>query len=389
MTETELDVIASENLIHEVSETVNGASLVLQGRIAHIRGENILFSAERGAVFSLNETAAEIWRALDEGMSPEAVSLRLAAHGVRRDLANRHVNAAIESWGRLGLIRPCAPSALIASSDGATQVVALPGIHIRIVYPTGRTIAARSLFRHLEARTGCIDVLLQLVEQRDLIHLFRNGKWLQVCYDDELGTVLKGQLLTEVLEKGGYEVAIHAAALVRDNRALLLCGRPGAGKTTLTLALIRTGFQFAGDDVTLLDSRGRSIGLPFAPAVKVGAWPILAEHYPELETMPVFRRPDRKRVRYPVPEKFVPFSPKTVGWVLLLRRNQAAIASLEPVDPAGALRGMLNGAFTPQGEVTGSAFDALAQVLDSAQVYCLNYSGLKDATRLIRGLCEA
>ena len=205
---------------------------------------------------------------------------------------------------------------------------------------------------------------------------------------DELAVVLKGQLLTEVLERCAHELAVHAAALVRDDRILLLCGSPGAGKTTLAVGLVHAGFGFAGDDVTLLDSLGYGTGIPFAPAVKAGALPVLANYCRELDVAPVCRRPDRRRVSYLLLKEFVSPTPRKIGWVILLRRRTNARAMLAPVDPVDAVRGLLNGSFALGGELTGTAFDALTKVIESADVYCLNYSTLDDAIALLQKACR-
>ncbi|TGR91723.1 aldolase, partial [bacterium M00.F.Ca.ET.191.01.1.1] len=97
---------------------------------------------------------------------------------------------------------------------------------------------AITVFRHLEVQRETADILLQMVEQGGRVHLFRNGDWVLSCSPDELPVMLKGQLLTEVLDHGAYELAVHAAALVRNKRMVLVCGNPGAGKTTLTMALV-------------------------------------------------------------------------------------------------------------------------------------------------------
>jgi hypothetical protein len=200
--------------------------------------------------------------------------------------------------------------------------------------------------------------------------------------------MVKGQLLTEVLERGGYELAIHAAALVKGGRAALLCGNPGAGKTTLTLALVNAGFGFAADDVTLLHAGGRCAGLPFAPAVKAGSWSLLSKYCPDLDAAPIFRRPDGKRVRYAVPKALALPADKAVGWIILLRRDSSSNARLQPIDAAGALRGLLNGASAPGRELSNTAFDALTDLVGSAEAYCLSYSRLDDAVELIGKTCR-
>jgi hypothetical protein len=56
-------------------------------------------------------------------------------------------------------------------------------------------------------------------------------------------------------------LAVHAAALAPDDRALLLAGPGRAGKTTLSLAGLSAGWRFIGDDYVLVDCRAE------APAV--------------------------------------------------------------------------------------------------------------------------
>ncbi|TGS57634.1 aldolase, partial [Mesorhizobium sp. M3A.F.Ca.ET.201.01.1.1] len=118
--------------------------------------------------------------------------------------------------------------------------------------------------------------------------------------------------------------------------------------------------------------------------------PLLAKYCPGLDAVPICRRPDRKRVRFAVPKAFVPLppAPLPIGCVVLLRRSRDSKAGLESVDPAGALRGLLNGAFAPGREVTGAAFDALSKIIGSAQAYCLTYSRLDDAVELIAKACR-
>lgn len=368
----------------------NPGTFVTRGRLVRVRGQNILFSPSQQAIFAVNDTAADIWRSLEEGMPPQAISVEMAHRGVDRLEADRHVEAALGDWLRLSLVRPCTPLSISSAQKPVSQVVAVAGLNIRIVYPAACAFPAITVFRHLEVRSETADVLLEVVWHGGRVHLLRDGGWILSCSLDELPVMLKGQLLTEVLDYGAYELALHAAALFRNERIVLLCGNPGAGKTTLTLALVHAGFGFVADDVTLLDSSGHGIGLPFAPAVKAGAWPLLAEYCPGLDAVPVCRRPDRRRVRFAVPKAFVPLPPDPlpIGRVVLLRRGRDSKASLEPVDPAHALRGLLNGALAPGGELSGTAFDVLIQLIGSAETCCLTYSRLDDAVKLITKACR-
>jgi hypothetical protein len=59
-----------------------------------------------------------------------------------------------------------------------------------------------------------------------------------------------------------------------------------------------------------------------------------------------------------------------------------------PVDPVDALRGLLNGSFSLGGELTGTAFDLLTEIVRSADVFCLTYSRLPDAIALLQKACR-
>jgi len=53
-------------------------------------------------------------------------------------------------------------------------------------------------------------------------------------------------------ERGRY--ALHASAVARGGRALLMAGESGSGKSSTALSLIHTGWDWLADDVVLLES---------------------------------------------------------------------------------------------------------------------------------------
>ena len=59
--------------------------------------------------------------------------------------------------------------------------------------------------------------------------------------------------LAELLKRHGLYM-VHAAGLAVDGKGLLVAGQSGAGKTTLTLTLVRAGFGFLADDTVFLQA---------------------------------------------------------------------------------------------------------------------------------------
>jgi hypothetical protein len=63
---------------------------------------------------------------------------------------------------------------------------------------------------------------------------------------------IQGRLLGLYFRQSGH-VVLHANVVSRGGRALLLLGMSGAGKTTLTSALLTRGFGFLSDDLAVLE----------------------------------------------------------------------------------------------------------------------------------------
>lgn len=57
-------------------------------------------------------------------------------------------------------------------------------------------------------------------------------------------------------------IPMHASAVAIDGRAWLLCGATGAGKSTLTAALLAQGAEFIGDDLTMIDIESGDAAVP-------------------------------------------------------------------------------------------------------------------------------
>ena len=76
-------------------------------------------------------------------------------------------------------------------------------------------------------------------------------------------------------------VVLHAGGVALDGAGVIISGPSGAGKTTLTAALVRAGFRYLTDEAVAIDP---STGLvhPYAKAlcIKRGSWELLADLRP-------------------------------------------------------------------------------------------------------------
>ncbi len=356
---------------------------------SRVAERNLLFSTRDQRVFEINDMAAYIWCSICEGCGHETIVRELASQGIPLETATTYLGDALRDWCQRGILKP-APIAPASMSDKMLfcQQIEVLGVSILVRYGTGLFRDVAPVFRHLQMEKAAPDVTLDVVEEGSRIELFRNGNWMFSFRGDELATVLKGQLLDEALTAADYELALHTATLVQDDRVMLLNGRPGAGKTTLTLALVSAGFGFAGDDVALLDSQGQVTGIPFSPACKAGAWKLVARYQPEINNDPVFHRCDRRRVRYPAPRNLRSAIPRPVGWVIFLDRQDRATTALTRIDPIRAMQGMLRESCAQGRRLTAAGFTSLLHAISHAECYQLTYYNLEDAVDLLCRTCQ-
>lgn len=82
---------------------------------------------------------------------------------------------------------------------------------------------------------------------------------------------------------------VHASAVARDGRCVLLAGPSGSGKSTLAAFLVARGYQFVTDDYAPIELGSWLVWpVPFAASIKSGSWKPLLAAFPELDRQPTF-----------------------------------------------------------------------------------------------------
>ncbi len=377
------------------------SDLVLSGVAMKLGGRALLFSHARQQVFELNETACAIWAELQAGL-PRTSSLgELSASRRWSDHDREIVETAVDAWRELGLIENVADrderlrreaASRCAAPRRSASMIGDGSVLERPLVVAGVRIDLRFSHRALERRCAVLSAtfrapddapaaaVIRIVARNDSVQLFIDGVPGARVRPAAFVPALKAALVSVVLERGDYALALHAAALVREGRATLLSGPPGAGKTTLATALSGRAGVMACDDLVLLQNDGRVLPVAFPAAVKSGAWALAEAFEPRLAALPEHLRPDGVRVRY-LPVRALAGSFPVERLVLLNRAGKGP--SLEAADPVAALDGLLRGAYTPDRRLDADGFAALVIMLRGAE--CLRLSGapLDEAVRLL------
>ena len=186
-----------------------------------------------------------------------------------------------------------------------------------------------------------------------------------------------------------HYLMLHAAVLEKNGRAVVLPGDPGAGKSTLTAALMLSGWRLLSDEITLIDrDDGMLVGLARPVSLKNASIDVIRQAFPEAVIgAPAYDthkgtvahvRPSAESVAR-VGEKARP------AWVIFPRWRADAEARLSPHSRADALLHTASHAFN-YSLLGGLGFELNAALMDACSCYDFEYSRLDEALRVFAEL---
>jgi len=195
--------------------------------------------------------------------------------------------------------------------------------------------------------------------------------------------------LALVLLSTSHVVAVHAAAVSRYGRGMLLCGASGAGKSSLAYGCARAGWTYTTDDASYLlrdADRPRVIGNSHQFRFRPSAQTL----FPELSGRSLTPRA-RGKPSIEVPtsemENILSAEEATIHNIVFLNRRPSSSAQLKPLSRNVAIEYFRQHVY-PE-EVIGLSQTVALEQLSAVDTYELRYSDLARAVaqldRLARG----
>jgi HprK-related kinase A len=183
----------------------------------------------------------------------------------------------------------------------------------------------------------------------------------------------------------------HSAVVEKAGRAAILAGPPGSGKSTLCAALLAYGWRLLSDELALLDpARGRLQPIPRPVALKGASIQLIEGLMPQLRIGRVFA-PTHKgtiaHLRPPIEAVERQAEPALPGWVVFPTHAENADTKLMPLGKAAGFVRLENNCFNYDA-LGRPAFDALGQLIETADCYELPFAQAAAAAELIDGLAE-
>jgi len=371
--------------------------------------EGLLLDHRRQRLYALNACATIVWSLLEEGKSAAEASRFLAEQfAMPAKVAASYVADVVRQYAALCQDPSPAPETPIAAPRevklpadtvdraGVVRTYTLLGSVIRVHYGDEalcediHPIVQHNAVDEASNLVGIIDVVV--LQEGGTVSIFADREECGASAIAEAAVALRACLIRLAVKRSGGLCALHAGALARDGKALLLPGDAGHGKSTLSAGLAARGFEMLSDDTTLLTGTPPIVRcIPVGLCIKRGAYPVLEPLYPRLAALPERRRPDGREARYLSPADLCWASENAavaVRWIVFPRYHPEQGTALRPVSRHDALVRLMRGVYFLSGSLDERSLEQLIAWIEGIECFELPIASLDAGTSILRELCQ-
>jgi len=186
-------------------------------------------------------------------------------------------------------------------------------------------------------------------------------------------------------------LAIHAAVLERDGKAMIMPAPPGSGKSTLCAAMMLEGWRLLSDEMCLVDMNTGAI-VPFVRPVslKNQSLQLIQAWYPSAQIRQITSGTTKGTVGYLLPSSgsWQAFKQTAAAaWVVFPQYNSAQqTLQLSKISQADAFMHLANNSFN-YAVLAERAFSCLGKLTQQITAYRLEYADINQALAELDKLC--
>jgi hypothetical protein len=189
-------------------------------------------------------------------------------------------------------------------------------------------------------------------------------------------------LVELALDRAAGSAAIHAAAVARGDRAVLLPGRSGVGKSTLAAGCVLNGWKHVADDTVVLDSAGQLKPLPLPLSLKREVWTVLPRAGADIESAAWHERADGLHVRYlAAPRRAL--GPCILAVIVAPQWRRGAAPSLRRLKTRAAFEALLPQYYPLANPFTAATIGEVAALVEGVPCFALTYDAVADGIELL------
>lgn len=241
-------------------------------------------------------------------------------------------------------------------------------------------------FAHLQVPPQASNEQISVFQKDGLTGIARRNGPVNGAGANEAVPVLKIVLTESALDRVGG-LALHCATLLRGNRAVLLFGGPGAGKSTRPSGCTLPASPWPG---TILPNffDGTVRARRFAVTLMPGSWKLFRRTRRDLDSVQTFHRPDGRKAGYLPIDAAAAATALQTSWIVVFDRRVEATPALSPLSPAGTFALMFKSAWSGETDLTPDQFEGLAACINRAHCMRFTYSDLATAVDTFTRFCD-
>ena len=186
-------------------------------------------------------------------------------------------------------------------------------------------------------------------------------------------------------------LVFHSGMVARDDKAIIMPGESGRGKSTLTAGLAYNGWRMFSDEFALL--RPETIELypyPRPVSLKNQSIQVLGDRVPETQFSRLFENTPKGTIRYlrpPAESLKASHRPATPLMILFPEYNATAPAKVEEVTKIEAFA-LIRGASVNCDRLGEAAFEGIAALTERCPVFRITYRSQDQAMEMVEELWE-
>lgn len=362
-----------------------GAPRRRAGRPGHRLGEELLIEPEPGrSAIALAADGRAVWELCDGSRTVFEISRELAGKALTGPPAEifrrvEEIVLRLVDEGAVELVESATRDRRVEASDGAAPDDPTQGGVLRFAF-ADLCVEVRS--RRPEIRDGLAYRLRHLLvpdeaaavpaarfsiqRDGDAYLLERDGTPLRL--DTGLAMALRhleGEIVRHWMRARPEWIWLHAGGAVIDDRAVLLVGPGGSGKSTLVTALVERGWSYLSDEVVPIDPMtGRALPFPRTPVVREER----GERLDAAEVRDLCRR------EAPLAEQHLHRESAPIGAIVFPSCDPASPTRLLPISPARAALELLRGCLS-YGHQGPAAVEGLVELVRRTALFRLSFAG--------------
>lgn len=351
-------------------------------------GEGVVYSESMNRFAGLGVSGTSAYRAFEAGAT---------ISDLRQDSDSRHLFSAagdgLQAIHALsqGVFPPeRSDPEWPALDDTRSGNVEVNGVPILLEYPSGPlSDLCRDCFQKCAATEEPARSHFSVKNTEGGWTIYVNGsEFMASLRNEQLGLGYLHAVRSLLYAEAEYDIAFHAAMVVRNDRGLMLCAPRESGKSTLAAYLISRGFELVSDEPALLDLDTCSVSSLCLPmSMKEGSWIALRQHWPHLGSGPVHVRSDGIRIcLFHPPAEAVSTRPAPLTNIIFPEYNPSVGSHMEPLSPLATLNHLNDGGMILAKHFDRDAFEALLRLVCLVPAFKIRYSSLEEADRMIECL---